>query len=261
MRKRQPRETEAALVIRSGRAEKIAAEIAKLRAVGGYRLERGETQKIRDIYFDTPDRALEKQRLGLRIRQVNGKTLITLKGPSRRNGAIRARLEIEAVWSQKALVRVLRELRARGVRVRAESEEFEIDDALETLEELDFQIIQDRQTRRLVRNILKKNSTRKVVVAELVIDSVSYHFGKQIVHLHEIEIESKIRNGNAAGLAKLVNDLVEMYQPALREWESKLATGRAIAELSKDRVFKKLIGRGGNLKPAALDAIGKHLAT
>ncbi|MBI3914226.1 MAG: CYTH domain-containing protein [Chloroflexi bacterium] len=261
MRKQQPRETEAALVIRSARPEKIAAEIAKLDAVGGYRLERGETQKIRDIYFDTPDRVLEKQRLGLRIRQVNDKRLITLKGPGRQGGWGKTRLEIEAAWSRKALQRVLRELRARGIRVRVGNAEFESDDPLETIEELGFQVIQDRQTNRLIRNVLKKNVTSKTVVAELAIDSVSYHFGKQIVCLHEIEIESKTKNGKAAGLATLLENLIEMYQPALQEWKSKLATGRALGELSKNSVFRKLIGRGGNLKPAALDAIGKHLAT
>ncbi len=257
MNKRHPRETEAALVIRSARAAEIAREIARLDGVGDFRLERQATQEIRDIYFDTPDRALEKQRLGLRIRQVNGKMLITLKGPSRKNGAIRARLEIEAAWSQNALKRVLAELDERDIEIELPRGAYQRANPIRTLTRLGLQVIQDRRTIRQVRSVLPKNRWGGEPLAEMAIDTVTFRAGRQVVRLHEIEIEAKEQR--AGGLARLVQGLVEMYKPALQVWESKLATGRAIDALAKDGALKKLIGANKNLTPRALDAIGRRI--
>ncbi len=254
MRKRQPRETEAAFVIRSNAAERIAKEIAALDAVGGYRLVPQETQKIRDIHFDTPDRALEKQRFGLRIRQVNGKTLITLKGPSRKNGAIRARLEIEAAWSQKGLARVIAELRDRKVELRNARGVFNRAEPLETMTRLGLQVVQDRQTRRQVRNVLAKKTD--AVVAELAVDAVSFHFGRQVVRFREIEIEAK---QSGARLADVIKPLQQMFKPTLRAWEGKYATGRVVKELLKKESPRKLLDGGNNLTLKALDRIEREL--
>jgi inorganic triphosphatase YgiF len=254
MSKRQPREIEAALVIRSDAAEKIAKAIAALDAIGGYRLEPQETQKIRDLYFDTPDRALEKRRLGLRIRQVNGKTLITLKGPLRKNGASRARLEIEAAWSQKALARVRAELRDRKIELKKTRGVFNRADPLKTMTRLGLEIAQDRRTRRQVRKVLTKKA--RVPMAELAVDAVSYRFGKQAAHFREIEIEAK---QSGARLADVIEPLQQMFKPTLRVWEGKYATGRVVEELLKKESPRKLLDDGNNLTIKTLDRIERKL--
>src|SRR5512140_2818953 len=115
-RRPTPRESEAALIIRSEHAKQIADEIARLSEIGAFRLERKEPQRIRDIFFDTPARELHQQRCALRIRRVNGRNLITFKGPSHKNnwgGNIRT--EIELLWSQASFTRISSELKSRGI--------------------------------------------------------------------------------------------------------------------------------------------------
>lgn len=226
--KKKPHETEAALVIRSNNAERIANEIAALDTLGANRLESPETQRIHDIYFDTREQALQKQKLALRIRALNGETLITLKGPSRRQaGGAQERLEIEAPWSRQALARVVRELRDRKIAVAMPRQSFAQDDAIATLTRLGFRIVQDRMTRRRARQVVAR-AAPQATLAELAVDAVTFRFGKQRVRLHEIEIEAKTPR---ARLGDLARRLETMFKPALRPWHSKLATGKAIQTL------------------------------
>lgn len=255
----KPRETEAALVIHSNKAEAIAKEIASLHALGKYRLERQETQEIRDVYFDTPDGELQEQQLALRIRQVGGKFLITLKGASALSDwGGRERIEIEMPWSRQALTQILEALRDRDIEVAELYKGFSRAKPVETMTRLGFRVVQDRKTRRQVRDVVRDDESRDTVLAEMAIDSVTYRFGRQVVRLHEIEIESKAK-GKTASLADVVNTLVGKYKPTLRMWESKLATGRAIQELLEDGALDKLVDQNNNLKPAAYDVIERYV--
>lgn len=252
------RETEAALVIRSDKAAEIANQIAKIEALGAYRLEPQETQKIRDIYFDMPDQLLQKQKLALRIRQVNGKTLITLKGPAQKKaGGGQERLEIEFAWSFTALTRIVRELRAREIEIKLSRQDFVRPDPIGTLKRLGFVPIQDRTTIRQVRKIVASDQSSEGELAELAVDAVTYRLGKQAVRLHEIEIEAKHKK---ARLDEMIQPLEKMFKPTLLTWQSKLATGRALQTLLEDGKLAKYLDGRNNLKRIAYTKLGRLLS-
>ena len=252
-----PRETEAALAILSDDAAQIAKKIAARRALGAYRLEPQPTRKIRDVYFDTRDRSLGKQRLALRIRHQDDVALLTLKGPSQAGtDGVNARLEIEARWSRAALTRVLRELRAHGIVVEMAQRDFARADPMATLARLGFCVIQDRTTRRQIRHVIPRTAPSKIVDAELAIDAVTYRFGKQRVRLREIEIEAKRAR---ARIGDLVRHLETLFQPALRRWYGKLATGLAIQALLEQGALQELLDDKNDLTPAAWDRLAQEL--
>jgi len=80
------REIEATLIICSAEPEVIAREIAGLSSIENYRLLPQDSKEIHDRYFDTVDRTLESRKLALRVRQIGGRSWITLKGPSQASG-------------------------------------------------------------------------------------------------------------------------------------------------------------------------------
>lgn len=258
MPKNKPaRETEIALAICVDDAARIAKKIAARRALGAYRVEPQKTQKIRDLYFDTRDHALQKQRLALRIRDLDGDALITLKGPSRANAdGVPERLEIEARWSRAALTRLLRELDARGIAIKISPRDFARADPRATLARLGCRVIQDRTTRRQIRHIVPRDAPRKIVDAELAIDAVTYRFGKQRVHLREIEIEAKRVEARVGEMAR---QLATEFAPALRVWYGKLTTGRAIQVLLEQGALQDLLDAKNNLTPRAYDRISRYL--
>lgn len=256
-RQSKPRESEAALIIRSERASQIADEIARLSQIGAYRLEPKEPQRIHDILFDTPARDLRQQKYALRIRRVNGRNLITFKGASQKNKwGGRIRTEIELPWSPAAFARILSELKMRGISL-AFSGDFARTSPVQTLQRAGLEIVQDRSTHRRIRHVLAKDESSKTVLAEMAIDSVDYHFEKQSVRIYEIEIESK---ENGARLGAVVSALSEMYKPALRPAESKLAIGSAIARLVDSGSLRKLIKPNNVLPLKQLDRIVRNLA-
>ena len=77
-------ETEATLVIRSdspARVGRVGEDLARLRSVAEFKLVEQPSRTIVDSYFDTQSLRLRAKSLGLRLRDVYGKTLLTLKGP------------------------------------------------------------------------------------------------------------------------------------------------------------------------------------
>ncbi|MBM3129529.1 MAG: CYTH domain-containing protein [Chloroflexi bacterium] len=251
------RETEIALAICADDAARIAKNIAALRALGAYRLEPQPTQNIRDIHFDTRDHALQKQKLALRIRERDSETLITLKGPSQKTASgAQERMEIEARWSPVALTRVLRELNTRGIVVKISPRDFARAEPHATLARLGFRAIQKRTTRRQIRHVVPRDAPRKTVDAELAIDAVTFRFGRQRVHLREIEIEAKHAQ---ARLGDLARQFETMFAPALRVWYGKLTTGRAIQVLLEQGVLQELLDDENNLTPRAYDRIEREL--
>ncbi len=129
---------------------------------------------------------------------------------------------------------------------------------MEAVRSLGFRIIQDRETQRTVRNVIR-GKKRDSVLAELAIDSVVYHFGGQDVRHHELEIEAKGTDGFAITKA-LLGILDARYAPALRRWNhSKLATGQALEKMLDEGVLKGLLDRNNNLKPAVYDSIDDYI--
>ena len=116
-----PTEFEAALAITSPAPLAVAAQIAGLTTVAGYRLQPREPQTIRDLHLDTPEGALNSRRLALRLRTIAGAQWMTLKGPSRHTdwGGVE-RLEVEVPWSLDAASEVLGVLQRWNLAVPAD---------------------------------------------------------------------------------------------------------------------------------------------
>lgn len=252
---RAPRETEIALAIRSSRAEQIADEIARLDQLGRYRLAPAESHLLHDVYLDTRDDALQARRLALRLRTVNGKPLITLKGSLGRTAqGVVNRLEIELAWSQAAFTRIARELRARGIVLTPVDAAYRREDWMGTFQRIGLHVVQERITQRRTRNII---NTSGRVCAELAIDKTIFLFGQQVVHLYEIEIEAKCPRTRVDELAR---QLETLYAPALRRWYGKILTGKAIEKLLQQGTGQNLLDAENRLTPAALDQVGREIA-
>jgi inorganic triphosphatase YgiF len=255
----QDREIEATLVIRSEKAQIVANEIANLDSIGDYRLLPQNPEKIHDLYFDIPSRALQKQKLALRVRGIGTDRWIALKGPSQATdwGGV-DRLEIELPWSEDTLDRILKELIDRGIRISQQHQDSDNAHPLDVMASLGLQVIQDREDRREIRNIVRAGERNGPVLAEMVIDRVVYHLsGREILH-HEIEIEAK--EGDAIVIDDVAEGLLAMYEPALRRWDhGKLATGKAIEKMLTEGILENLLDTNNNLKPVAYDTIGDYI--
>lgn len=256
------REIEAALIVWSETPQLVVSQVVGLTSIGNYRLLPQDSQVIHDMYLDTPDRALQAPQMALRVREIGETCWITLKGPSQPTAWKRGvkRLEIEAIWSEEAVTRVVEELMVRGIKVLQPWQDIGDVQPLDVMASIGFEVVQDRESHRRIRNILegKKGSP---VLAELAIDSVIYHFGSRKVCFHEVEIEAKAEEGSAV-IETVVESLVTTYRPALRVWDySKLATGKAIEELLKMGAIQELLDVNNNLKPAAFDKLSDYLKT
>ena len=109
------REVEGVLLVRADDQEAAGDRVAALEAVDRFQLRPRPAQRIRDVYVDTDDGALAGSRVAFRLREQDGRPLLTLKADAVRSGLASERLELEAPWSAEALQAALDELRRRGV--------------------------------------------------------------------------------------------------------------------------------------------------
>ncbi|MFQ6102203.1 MAG: CYTH domain-containing protein [Anaerolineae bacterium] len=256
---RVPRESEAALIIRSENPRAVARQVAGLTSIAGYRLLPRGSMAIHDVYFDTLNHALQTQELALRVREIGAAHWITLKGQSQPSswGGVN-RLEIEVPWSQNALTRVVKELVGRGIKMPQQRQDFDRTQPLEVMTSLGLEVIQERETHRQARDIVSAGEESRLL-AELAIDSVVYRFGDQQIHHHEVEIEVKAE-GVFAAIDTVIETLVTICGPALRRWDhSKLTTGKAIEKMLGEGALQGLLDANSNLKPAAYDRIDDYL--
>lgn len=226
-----PEEVEATLLIQSEEPEKLAGEIARFANIGSFRVQEQPSLRIHDRYFDTTDSHLQRQRLSLRFRRIDGESKLTLKGEGEETewGALR-RTEIELPWSLAALAEVLAQVKGFEAADTASLSELQ---PVAALQKAGLTLIQDRETHRTVRNVVDSQDN---VLAELAIDRVFYTFeGKQILH-YEIEVEAK--GGHVEAVREMVASLKAFDAAKLRPWAySKLATGKAIEALLTSERF------------------------
>jgi len=247
------KELEAALIVSSDTPQRIVRQIAALTLIAGYRLQPETPQPIHDSYFDTPRRALAAKRVALRLRTIGPLCLLTIKGPSRRTewGAAE-RLEFEEPWSAEALDKLVDMLRLAGVTMgragRAQGPPVDV------IRALGLDVVQDRETLRQPRSVTRSDDQRGVVVAELAVDAVTYHFDVNVVLMYEIEIEAKSAAGTSAVRA-IMDRLVAQFAPSLHPWPyGKLITGDIIQRLLRQGALDGLLV-DNTLSPAALDRI------
>jgi len=249
-------EVEAVLIIK-GDVDAVLKELAGLRSILNYRLEPGQSKTIHDRYFDTIDRRLRKRGANLRIREMDGSLFISVKSHTRRTlrGAT-ARREIEVPWSKQNLLSLIKDLELEADLALPERQ-FSDADPLAAMEATGLQLVQDRETRREVRNV---SSVRKpdLVLAELAIDRVTYHIGNHNISIFEVEVEEKAK-GSSSVISDVTKALLQAYQPSLQKWShGKFVTGLAIQRLLETEPADNLLGQD-RLKPEALGTIDRAL--
>jgi hypothetical protein len=257
--RRAGREVELSLVITADDPESVLRRLARLRQVGPYVLRARGSDRIVDRYFDTPDGALRKQGLALRLRALDGATLIGLKGPRRSTSTLTEdRLEQERPFSSEAVEEVGRRIgRGRLVAGSTDADSADPDAVLEAV--LGVGLIQRRETVRLLRDVAEAREVSGPVLAELAFDRVRFEVGTGEVRHYEIEIEAK-RTGRGTKAARAITaELVTRHPDELAEWPyGKLPTGRAIEQLLSEGKLAEL-GPDSALTPRAYEQIRRYL--
>jgi hypothetical protein len=255
-----PREVEGVLLVRADDQEAAAAKVAGLEAVGRFRLRQRPAQRIRDTYLDTGDGALAGARVAVRVRELDGSPLLTLKADAVRSGLAAERLELEAPWSAAALGTVLEELRRRGIELPEPPETAGVGEPLADLAGLGLRPTQVRETTRTPRDVLEGDDAAAGPVAELTVDDVGYRLSAGTARLLEVEVEAK-----GPGGMETVNDLLEALAAAfpddLAPWPyGKQATGRAVERLLADGRLDGLLDAADRIRPAAHELLAEFLA-
>lgn len=257
----QPREVEVKLIVRSDRPREVVERIAGLDSLAGYWLmERGEL-RLRDVYLDTADGALVRGRAALRLRYEGARVLVTLKAqPGETTRGLTDRLEVELPWSAEALRRMAEELAELGIRLPGPTGDVDAGDPVAALEGMGLRVVQDRVTRRRVRDVVPLGESGARALAELVVDSVEYGVeGRRAWH-HEVEVEGA-PGGVPELLEELAGALLARFPDALRPWpHSKQATGKAVEALLEGGGHEGLLGPESDLAPAAYERIDRYLA-
>jgi hypothetical protein len=256
----QPREVEGVLLVRADDQQAAGRRVAALEAVDRFDLRPRPDQRIRDVYLDTGDGALAAARVAFRVRELDGRPLLTLKADPVRSGLAAERLELEAPWSAAALQAVLEELRRRGLKFPDPPEEIGAGEPLADLATLGLRPTQTRETTRTPRDVLERGDPGAGPVAELTVDDVAYRLPAGTAGLVEVEVEAK-GSGGLETVQSLLAALAEAFPDDLRPWlYGKLATGRAVERLLADGRLEGLLDSDGRVRPAAHDMLAEFLA-
>jgi inorganic triphosphatase YgiF len=251
------KETETTLVVTSENPAIILSEIGEISSISDYQLLPGGTFRLNDHYFDNHSRALSSRKWALRIRQIDEHSWIAAKGPSRETGpGVLERTELELAWSPEACDKLSDLLARHGLFISGLRESGISEDPLEVLRGVGLILIQERQTVRTVRHV--RSSKKDLILAELTLDRVVYHFQSRSLLHHEIEVEFKSTEAYSAALF-LAQYLLGLFPTELRKWRyGKLATGRAIEALIDQESFKESLS-DDYLKPASYVLIERYL--
>lgn len=252
-------EVEAALVIVSGQPRTLIDRLVGLERVAEYALSPASDHVIHDTYFDTANTALARKGFALRIRQVDDRTLVTLKGPAEHlPGGGARRLEIEREWSESTLDAVARELTKHDIGF-AESA-FVPADPRPTLGRCGLVVVQDRKTHRRTRGVHHPGS-ESPVLAEMAIDTVTYRVGDRDLLHHEVEVEMKT-DGEPGLICSVRKELFGQFGPEIRDWPyPKLPTGQALVRLAAAGViaWEEFVDSEGNIRPRVYDRLPDYL--
>jgi inorganic triphosphatase YgiF len=255
----QPREVEGVLLVSADDQEGAGRRVGALERVDRFELRPRPTQRIRDVYLDTGDGDLAGAQVAFRVRELDGRPLLTLKANPVRSGLAAERLELEAPWSAEALQSMLEELRRHGVQLPDPPEGIGAGEPLADLAGLGLHPTQRRHTTRTPRDV-RERGTDGGPVAELTIDDVAYQLPAGTARLLEVEVEAK-GGGGLETVQALLGALAEVLSDALRPWPyGKLATGRAVEQLLAAGRLEGLLDPSGRISPAAHDQLADYLA-
>jgi inorganic triphosphatase YgiF len=241
--------------------------VAGLEAVDRFDLRPRPPQEIRDVYVDTGDGALAAARVALRVRELDGRPLLTLKSAPVRTGLAAERLELEAPWSPEALEAVLEELGRHGVELPDPDTDPDpgpdgpgAGEPLAELAALGLHPTQRRETTRTPRDVLDRERPDAGPVAELTVDDVTFLLPAGRARLLEVEVEAK-GEGRLETVQALLAALAAALPDDLRPWpHGKLGTGRAVERLLAAGELEGLLDPAGRVRPAAHDRLAEFLA-
>ena len=249
-------ESEIPLIIRDD-AEHVRKNLASIGHLLDYDLRSKPARIIHDTYYDTRNNSLRQRKITLRTRKLGSTLFISSKSDIRRvSGNMVRRREIELPWTYDSVRLLVRNLQLKTL--AEPRSDFQRVPISKTLAAMGLVAIQERRTRRVARDVIKRGSGPKLILAELAIDRVTYTLKGVKVGLSEVEIEAKSRDGFSA-VREVANHLLSKYQPFLREWShGKFVTGLAIARLMETKTFGRFL-KNGALKPGAFQLIDRTI--
>jgi CYTH domain len=256
-----PREVEAVLLVRAEDQEAAAGRVAGLAAVDRFLLRPRPAQRIRDTYLDTGDGGLAAAQVAFRVRELDGRPLLTLKSGAVRTGLVAERLELEGPWSAATLRTVLEELRRRDTPLPQVPEGAGAGEPLADLAGLGLLPTQVRETTRTPRDVLEQGDPDAGPVAELTVDDVADQLPAGAARLIEVEVEAK-GEGGLDTVQALLEAVAAALPDDLRPWPyGKLATGIAVERLLAAGQLEGLLDAAGRIRPEAHDRIAEFLAS
>ena len=193
----------------------IFDHLCRVRRLGEMRVAHRRTQRLRDVYLDTPGRALLRQGWASRVRRSRGSCIVTLKGPRHGQGAVWERAQFEVSLAQPSLR--VEEWPAGDVRTRIQ--ELTGGSALSELVRL-----------RQVRHCAELWDDDRLV-GELSLDVVNMA-GKGLEHT-SLMLEAELaESGTSEDLDVLDDTLINVYG-LVPEPRSKLQRALALVETSE----------------------------
>lgn len=194
--------------------------VRRSRALARVKHGRADEKTLRSVYFDTEDFALMKNGLALRVREVGGKRVQTLKTGSNGNGPASDRGEWEVTLPTNGdgpdLNRLPAALRARIRKLAG----------------------RDAISPRLVSDIhrtARRLKTRDGGEIELAIDRGVLRANGRVEQVSELELE--LKRGEPASLYRLALELADIV-PLRVGMRSKAARGFALANNGKPEVLR-----------------------
>lgn len=190
-------------------------QLLELRSIGPFQLDaEPEAEDQRNVYFDTADRRLRAGQYGLRVRDLGGRRIATLKGAAQaRDGMYeRDEWEVEIGDDDRPSAWPASEARDRTLALLGGTEA--------------LPILAIRTRRRHI--IASRGGTR---TAELSLDEGTIDAAGRAASFRELEIEL-LKGGTRADLDQLV-ELLRAHFTLIPEDRSKLARGLALLDESE----------------------------
>jgi len=231
----QMSEVEAAMLFLSSNRKVIFEKIQNVIRNSSYDPVKNGTEKIHDLYYDTPDKKLKTQKIQLRVRILQEKVYkVTLKVLKEIRENYSDRVEIEKFWSQVAFNDIANNLVRMDIRFQNLEGSYDNDPKI-TFNNLGLIIIQNRKTIREIVNAVNKSSGQ--VEFEFDVDTTTIILNSNNeIRFSELEIESK-KSGNEKKLDKIVSEVLKI--PKFMPWHhSKLETGMAITNLFTNKLLE-----------------------
>ncbi len=227
-----PLETEAKLVIVSNSPASIILNLKSLNSIAEFPLGPCNEQYFQDLYFDLPDRSLYQRKWALRLRRNGKMDRVAMKGPSIEvsDGSIK-RPEIEMQSNHEAMKSIVAHMKDLGINIVSTLSK-QSGNAEDSLKFLGLEVIQERDTRRIVRNIFDPETSEPI--AEMDIDQVSFIAGDKQLEHYEIEIESWAKPD-----CPVIENSLEFLKAELKDsvitWKlDKLSTVKLICDLFQE---------------------------